>query len=528
MSLAVNINELINGKTIEWERLEFKQGWNPEDVLHTLCSFANDINNWGGGYIIIGIAEKNGRPQLPPSGLNPDIIDRIQGELTQLCHRLQPNYIPVIQPYIFMDKHILVIYAPAGDMRPYTAPSGIGRQGLKNRFSYVRIGSRTIKAQGENLRRLQELTARIPFDDRIHQSAQLHDLNLGLIRSFLQEIKSDLAEESATMPFPELCRQMQLARGPKEGIRPVNVGLLFFSNEPHRFFDRAWIEVVLRMDEAGKDFSEKYFKGPLHLQLRDALRYIKNQVIEEGVRKVKGKAESLRFFNFPYEAVEESLANAVYHKSYEIGKPIEVQVWPDKIEILSFPGPVPPITAKILAENKRIAARDYRNRRVGDFLKELHLTEGRGTGIPTIKRSLERNQSPKPIFETDEQCFYFLTILPVNQEFLNVKESNQESNQESYSDDKLQVVRDGAQEKSVQVDDQERQILLFCKKAKSKAEILELIGISNQFKNYQKHITPLLEKGWLALTHPENPRHRNQKYITTQMGRIVINDVVLY
>lgn len=34
-------------------KAEFKIGWNPEDVIHTLCAFANDINNWGGGYIVV-------------------------------------------------------------------------------------------------------------------------------------------------------------------------------------------------------------------------------------------------------------------------------------------------------------------------------------------------------------------------------------------------------------------------------------------------------------------------------------------
>ena len=101
-------------------------------------------------------------------------------------------------------------------------------------------------------------------------------------------------------------------------------------------------------------------------------------------------AEADRYYNFSYEALEEALANAVYHKSYELANPIEVQIWPERIEILSFPGPIPPVNAKILAENKRIVARDYRNRRVGDFLKELHLTEGRGTGIPTMKRVLTK------------------------------------------------------------------------------------------------------------------------------------------
>src|SRR5690606_9415252 len=103
MALAINIDELIHGRVIEWERLEFKRGWNPEDVIHSLSAFANDINNWGGGYIVLGIEENNGRPVLPPAGLNPDQIDRIQGEITGLCHKLQPNYMPVIQPYLFLE-----------------------------------------------------------------------------------------------------------------------------------------------------------------------------------------------------------------------------------------------------------------------------------------------------------------------------------------------------------------------------------------------------------------------------------------
>ena len=57
MALPINIEQLILGKVVEWERLDFKQGWNPEDVLHTTCAFANDIHNWGGGYIIVGVEE---------------------------------------------------------------------------------------------------------------------------------------------------------------------------------------------------------------------------------------------------------------------------------------------------------------------------------------------------------------------------------------------------------------------------------------------------------------------------------------
>lgn len=87
------------------------------------------------------------------------------------------------------------------------------------------------------------------------------------------------------------------------------------------------------------------------------------------------REEALRFLNYPYEAVEEILANAIYHRGYDNDNPIEVNVFPDRIEVLSFPGPLPPMTKKSLKQ-RRIIARDYRNRRIGDFLKELKLTEG--------------------------------------------------------------------------------------------------------------------------------------------------------
>ena len=160
-------------------------------------------------------------------------MDGIQKELTNLCQRLQPNYLPIAQPYVVQDKHILVIWAPAGDMRPYTAPDGLNKSA--QRFSYIRSAASTIKAKGENLRRLQELTARIPFDDRVQQQATLKDLSLGLIRDFLNEVDSELFDQSATMPFADLCRQMAIAKGPDEQLRPVNAGLMFFSEEPERF-----------------------------------------------------------------------------------------------------------------------------------------------------------------------------------------------------------------------------------------------------------------------------------------------------
>ena len=56
--LPINIDNLLRQRTIESERLEYKAGWNPESVLHTLSAFANDFHNLGGGYVVLGVEEK--------------------------------------------------------------------------------------------------------------------------------------------------------------------------------------------------------------------------------------------------------------------------------------------------------------------------------------------------------------------------------------------------------------------------------------------------------------------------------------
>ena len=87
------------------------------------------------------------------------------------------------------------------------------------------------------------------------------------------------------------------------------------------------------------------------------------------------------------------------------------------IEIVSFPGPDRSVTQEGLKRYK-VSNRRYRNRRIGDILKELHLTEGRNTGFGKILSALEENGSPKPEFETDEGHNYFITRLFIHKAFM--------------------------------------------------------------------------------------------------------------
>ena len=296
-------------------------------------------------------------------------------------------------------------------------------KGERERVSYIRKMSSTIIPSEEEKRDLYNLANNVPFDDRVNHEADIADLNLTLIQAYLKEVESSLYEESRHMDFLDLCRSMNIVNTLPEYTKPKNVGLMFFSLEPDHFFPYAQIDVVQFPEDLGGDqIIEKTFKGPLHQQLREALQYIRNSVIQEQIIKFPDRAEAERFFNYPYAAIEESLCNAVYHKGYDVREPIEVRILPDRIEIVSHPGADRSISEESL-RTYRVFNRRYRNRRIGDFLKEMHLTEGRNTGFRKILNALEHNGSPEPIFETDPERLSFCTTIFIHPQFLPSNET---------------------------------------------------------------------------------------------------------
>lgn len=367
MAIPTNIKTLLSGDVVEWARIEFKETWDAEASLKTVCAFANDLDNWGGGYIVIGVEENDGRPVYPLKGVPTDKIDFYQKSILAKCKLIRPAYMPIAEVVDYENKKFIVLWCPGGDSRPYSSPKTMAKDN-KERIHYIRKMSNTVEPSDDEEKDLFNLANRIPFDDRVNHQADISDLNITLIK-FFPYTQIDVVQ------FPE--------------------GL------------------------GGNNIIEQTFKGPIHQQLRDALQYIRNTIITEKVVKHPDRPEADRFFNYPLAAIEEALSNAVYHRAYDEREPIEVRVENDKIEIVSFPGPDRSVTLEGL-KSYHVSNRRYRNRRIGDFLKELHLTEGRNTGFKKILDALEANGSPKPEFETDEARSYFISRFYIHKEFQNV------------------------------------------------------------------------------------------------------------
>lgn len=204
--------------------------------------------------------------------------------------------------------------------------------------------------------------------------------------------------------------------------------------------------------------------------------------------------------------------NAMYHRGYEIREPVEIRIHPERIEILSFPGPDRSIKKSDLQKGVLVARR-YRNRRIGEFFKELKMTEGRCTGIPKIIRAMKVNGSPPPEFITDDDRSYFLTVITIHPQYIEKIEDKRETEKQLKS-----------QLKSRTVPLKDKVLILLSVEQLSKSEISKKIGqkqVSGQLHNI---IKKLLDENIIAYTIPDKPRSRMQKYRLTEKGKAWLDD----
>ena len=416
--LPINLDDLLRCRGVESERVEFKASWDPKttgpQALRTICAFANDYHNLNGGYVVIGVGERDGRAVLPPAGLSAITLEAAQQWIRGNCNRLDPPYQPILSPETVADRLILVVWAPASETRPHRAPATADRPG---RF-WVRLGTETVDAEqrGGVLPGLVQQTARVPWDDRRATDALVEDLREAKVREHLRDIRSGLLDQPDER---DIYRRMRLVVRVNDHEVPRNVGLLFFSKAPTQWYRGAKIEVVqFAADRAGDVQEERTFQGGLGDQLRDCLNYLEN-LSTFHLQKQRDRSRVRGWVGFPLAALRETLVNAAYHRGYDVDQPepTKVYLYPGRIEVVSYPGPVPGIEARHLVPNASVPPSPARNRRIGEFLKELGLAEGRLTGLPKVFQAMAANGSPVPRFDFDEQRTFFQATLPAHPEY---------------------------------------------------------------------------------------------------------------
>lgn len=148
-------------------------------------------------------------------------------------------------------------------------------------------------------------------------------------------------------------------------------------------------------------------------------------------------------------------------------------------------------------------SRRYRNRRIGEFLKELDLTEGRSTGVPKILRVMNANASPTPIFETDEDRSYFLIRLPIHEGFTEVEKTTPQV--------------------TPQVTPEVTRLIGSLKGEMSRAELMTVLALKDTEHFRKVYLTVAIDEGVIERTIPDKPKSRLQKYRLTELGKKLVS-----
>jgi ATP-dependent DNA helicase RecG len=418
MALHINLEELLSARTVESDRIEFKEGWNPDAVYRSICAFANDFDNTGGGYILIGVKENplNKIAARPVKGLTTKEIGEIQKAMIGFNNLMRPDY----TPKLFIEEvdgcHIIVLWVIAGSERPYEVPETITAR-TKTWKYFIRKYASSVVAKGIDKNELISLTNNIPFDDRANSQTTPDSISMFLVQQHLRKIESKLADEIGVKTNNNILQQMELLTGSIEQLFPRNVALMLFAEKPHNFFPYSWVEIIhFPKGTEDKEFIEKKIEGPIQQQITNTLAWLKSNILQEKVTKIFGKEEAVRVWNYPYAALEEAVANCLFHRNYQQREPVTIRIEPNAMLLYNSGGPDRSIKREDFATG-RVIPRRYRNRRLGDFLKELKLSEGHATGLPALKKAMHLNGSPEPLFDFDEERTWFQVTFPIHSSF---------------------------------------------------------------------------------------------------------------
>ena len=418
MSFSINLKELSQRES---ETVEWKENGDDKNIIasitKTISAFANDIANFGGGYVVCGakeIKDEYGFPKLKFAGLSANRLKEIEGKVLQHCR----DYVsPAIAPLVHElenpedeSKRILVFVVSA-DSKAHTYRDG----GVSN--YYVRIGRETREARNGILRQLLENKQQVvPFDRRPNPSVGETDIDplffrdcmneMGLLQTNkqLDDYFSDKEQIAEFVP-PLFAR-----RSLDEGLCLRNFTLFMFGkkksislNFPDVYITLSVYNGIDRSEETAKRY---LLTGPIIEQAKNAIDLLEIQAYTV-FDKTSAKPNQEKY---PKRALQEAVVNAVVHRDYESKDPIRITVFLDRIEIRS-PGT---LHWGVDREKFKVgkASPKWRNQSFAYLFNKLRLAQSEGQGIPTIIRTMREEGCPDPVFEIEAESV--TCILPAH------------------------------------------------------------------------------------------------------------------
>ncbi len=478
------LSELI--KTIqrrgcEGQTMEVKAAYKgcPERLYDTISAFANQDN---GGVLVFGLDEKNGFEKVGVYNAQD-----LQKKVMEYCEQMVPVIRPVFTVYDEEGKVFVSAEIPPCDIteRP-CFKKALGR--LKG--AYVRVGEADKPMSEYEVYSYEAFRKKVRDDIRPAIGASMEMLDSDLL---------DIYQAKMRKERPNLARLSEVQQYELNGVTQdgkITLAALFlFGLFPQAFYPRLCITATRvpgqnlgELDSVGNRFLDtKRIEGTIPEMLNKALDFVRNNMLTStAIDPMTGNRVDAP--QYPLDAVREAVLNALVHRDYSIyteSKTIQLSMYDDRLEITNPGGLYGRLTVDQLGHSQP----DTRNPFLVTALEILGETENRYSGIPAIRHAMAQRNLPAPEF------------INTTSEFKVVLYHKKNSTATS----------------SIPVSpavDAEEQLLIFCRTPRSRAEIVEYLGVASWAYALKRYLNPLLVKGTIRMTIPEKPRSHNQRYLT--------------
>ena len=446
----------------------------PTRLFDTLSSFSNQDE---GGIILFGIDEERG--YMVNGVYDPQDL---QKKITEQCLQMEPPVRAVFTLAEYHGKMICAAEIPAIDIaeRPCYY-RGAGR----TKGSYIRVGDADLPMTDYELYSYEAFRKHLHDDERPVERATLQLLDMEKIQDYMEKMRVDRPG------FSRLTQEqtMEMLNVTRNGI-PTLAAVLNFCLYPQGFFPQLGITAIVvpgteigDVDQDSARFIDnKRIGGTIPEMVEEALNFSRRNM---KVKTIISKETGLRTdkTEYPMDALREAILNAVIHRDYSIhteGTPIQIDFFTDRVEIHS-PGS---LYGRMSIEQLGIAKPDLRNPALAVMAETLTTAEHRYSGIPTMRNAMKESGLPEPKFENRRNEFVVT--------FYNKEDPEKDA-----------LTAEPAQD-----------LLAFCHEPKTRQEIADYLNIETIFYAMQHYVQPLITTGKLAMTIPEKPKSRNQKYYT--------------
>lgn len=426
MTFNIDLKEL---SARESERVEWKENgvdkFIIQSIVKTISAFANDIANFGGGYVICGAKETKdefGFPKVLYTGLGAEKLKEIEGKVFQHCRDyVSPSIAPIVQeldnPADKSTRILVFIILASPDAHTY-------RDGETLNY-YVRIDKETKEARNGILSQLLIKKQKIEyFDKRVSAKSSESDIDILLFRDSLHEMGLFHQNKSLEDYFSDREQIAELVpplfvRNNFTGLmQPRNFALLMFGKKSSitAIFPElhTLVSIYKGLDRSEPTAERHTLTGSIIEQAKRAISILNTQAYMV-FDKISPKPNQVRY---PIRALQEALINAIVHRDYEIPEPIRVTIFADRIEIMS-PGSLHWGVDKEKFLNGR-ASPKWRNQSFAYLFNKMQLAQSEGQGIPTIFRTMKEEGCPIPIFDIETESV--TCILPAHAGHQIIKE----------------------------------------------------------------------------------------------------------